>query len=199
MRSGRYSWRPFSSPPSVGKFQGFPLVVHSCDLFAKGQMPGEVVQTIKLGRMTILQKDGGGVRGIVAGEVIRRQLPSDQDALQTVTELDPEKPQSSPSMHFTPFQEEPCCWGWTRWQWGDKHSRLCACAFQQKGGNTQHTTHNNNNTTPESGGKKTKIWNLAQVSASLAKLEIGLSRNWPKWNITRGHNSARESRQWAPL
>ena len=48
------------------------LLYTVCDLFAKGQMPGEVVQAIKLGRMTALQKDGGGVRGIVAGEVIRR-------------------------------------------------------------------------------------------------------------------------------
>ena len=30
-----------------------------CDLFAKGQIPGEVVQAIKLGRMTALQKEGG--------------------------------------------------------------------------------------------------------------------------------------------
>ena len=48
------------------------LLYTVCDLFAKGQMPGEVVQAIKLGRMTVLQKEGGGVRGIVAGEVIRR-------------------------------------------------------------------------------------------------------------------------------
>ena len=48
------------------------LLYTVCDLFAKGQMPGEVVQAIKLGRMTALQKEGGGVRGIVAGEVIRR-------------------------------------------------------------------------------------------------------------------------------
>ena len=43
------------------------------------------------------------------------------------------RPQSPPlmaSVHLTPFQEEPCCWGWTGWQGGDKHSHLCACSIQ---------------------------------------------------------------------
>ena len=44
-----------------------------------------------------------------------------------------QRPQSPPlmaSVHLTPFQEEPCCWGWRRWQGGDKHSHLCACSIQ---------------------------------------------------------------------
>ena len=48
------------------------LLFTVCDLFAKGQMPREVVQAIKLGRMTALR----GVRGIMAGEVIRRVTAS---------------------------------------------------------------------------------------------------------------------------
>ena len=57
------------------------LLYTVCNLFAKGQMPGEVVQTIKLGRMTALQKEGGGVRGIVAGEVIRSDSQDDRPAV----------------------------------------------------------------------------------------------------------------------
>ena len=37
-----------------------------------GQIPESTASTIRRGRMTALRKDGGGVRGIVAGEVIRR-------------------------------------------------------------------------------------------------------------------------------
>ena len=43
-----------------------------CDFWAKGQVPREAVNGIKLGRMTALRKENGGVRGIVAGEVVRR-------------------------------------------------------------------------------------------------------------------------------
>ena len=42
------------------------------------------------------------------------------------TELDPEAPitTTDASVHLTPYQEEPCCWGWIGWQGGDKYSRL---------------------------------------------------------------------------
>ena len=40
--------------------------------FAGGLMPEEVLQAVKLGRMTALAKPDGGVRGIVAGDVFRR-------------------------------------------------------------------------------------------------------------------------------
>ena len=42
------------------------------ELFSRGQIPHDIVQLVKLGRMTALRKKDGGVRGIVAGEVIRR-------------------------------------------------------------------------------------------------------------------------------
>ena len=42
--------------------------------FARGQIPPNIVQLMKLGRMTALRKKDGGVRGIVAGEVIRRLI-----------------------------------------------------------------------------------------------------------------------------
>ena len=39
---------------------------------AQGRAPEVAVQAIRLGRLTALRKTGGGVRGIVAGDVIRR-------------------------------------------------------------------------------------------------------------------------------
>ena len=42
------------------------------EAFSRGQVPPSIVQLMKLGRMTALRKKDGGVRGIVAGEVIRR-------------------------------------------------------------------------------------------------------------------------------
>ena len=42
------------------------------ELFSRGQSLHDIVQLVNLGRMTALRKKDGGVRGIVAGEVIRR-------------------------------------------------------------------------------------------------------------------------------
>ena len=39
---------------------------------AQGRAPEVAVQAIRLGRLTALRKTGGGVRGIVAGDVFRR-------------------------------------------------------------------------------------------------------------------------------
>ena len=39
---------------------------------ARGEVPQSVVKMIRLGRMTALSKPDGGVRGIVAGDVVRR-------------------------------------------------------------------------------------------------------------------------------
>ena len=35
-------------------------------------MPDEVIRMLRMGRMTALQKPRGGVRGIVAGDIVRR-------------------------------------------------------------------------------------------------------------------------------
>ena len=40
--------------------------------FARGQVPEEVLPSVRLGRMTALQKSDGGVRGILVGDVFRR-------------------------------------------------------------------------------------------------------------------------------
>ena len=42
--------------------------------FARARMPAEVVQALRLGRITALQKPDGGVRGIVVGDVFRRLI-----------------------------------------------------------------------------------------------------------------------------
>ena len=39
---------------------------------ARGEAPEVAVEAIRMGRMTVLQKPDGGVRGIVAGDVMRR-------------------------------------------------------------------------------------------------------------------------------
>ena len=39
---------------------------------ARGELPPSIVDVIRVGRLTALRKSNGGVRGIVAGEVIRR-------------------------------------------------------------------------------------------------------------------------------
>ena len=41
-------------------------------LFARGQIPREILEGVRVGRMTALQKPDGGVRGIVVGDVVRR-------------------------------------------------------------------------------------------------------------------------------
>ena len=40
--------------------------------FARAIVPQDIVQALLMGYITALQKDGGGVRGIVAGESFRR-------------------------------------------------------------------------------------------------------------------------------
>ena len=40
--------------------------------FARGQVPEEVLPAVRLGRMTALQKQHGGVRSVVVGDVFRR-------------------------------------------------------------------------------------------------------------------------------
>ena len=42
------------------------------ELMARASIPEEVLKAIRMGRMIALQKPSGGVRGIVAGDIIRR-------------------------------------------------------------------------------------------------------------------------------
>ena len=41
-------------------------------LFARGQLPSDIVAGVRLGRMTTLQKSDGGVRDIVVGDYFKR-------------------------------------------------------------------------------------------------------------------------------
>ena len=43
-----------------------------CELLARGAVPNSIRDIVRIGRLTALQKPSGGVRGIVAGDVIRR-------------------------------------------------------------------------------------------------------------------------------
>ena len=47
------------------------LFFRVAELLARGQVPENVASVLRKGRMTTLQKPGGGVRGIVAGDVVR--------------------------------------------------------------------------------------------------------------------------------
>ena len=42
-----------------------------CQSFARGDIPEEILQAFRMGRITALQKPTGGVRGIVAGDIVR--------------------------------------------------------------------------------------------------------------------------------
>ena len=48
------------------------LLFRAAELLARAQVPNTIVDIIRVGRLTALSKPDGGVRGIVAGDVIRR-------------------------------------------------------------------------------------------------------------------------------
>ena len=50
------------------------LLTQVASLFAVGQVPDVILEAIRIGRLTALQKPDGGVRGIVVGDIIRRLL-----------------------------------------------------------------------------------------------------------------------------
>ena len=48
------------------------LLHQAAELMARGDVPAEIMESVRLGRMTALRKPNGRVRGIVAGDVLRR-------------------------------------------------------------------------------------------------------------------------------
>ena len=48
------------------------LLTQVASLLSVGQVPHTILEAIRLGRLTALQKPDGGVRGIVVGDIIRR-------------------------------------------------------------------------------------------------------------------------------
>ena len=58
--------------PLLESTKDTPLLFTVAQVLSRGRIPDQVGRSLRLGRMTALRKDGGGVLGIVAGEVIRR-------------------------------------------------------------------------------------------------------------------------------
>ena len=48
------------------------LLAEACSLLARGDVPTEIIEAIRVGRLMALQKPDGGVRGIVVGDIVRR-------------------------------------------------------------------------------------------------------------------------------
>ena len=50
------------------------LFFRACEQMAQAKVPDPIIAAIRVGRMTALRKPDGGVRGIVAGDVVRRLI-----------------------------------------------------------------------------------------------------------------------------
>ena len=57
--------------PILDSARDAELLCQAAELMARASIPEDVLQAIRMGRMTALQKPTGGVRGIVAGDTIR--------------------------------------------------------------------------------------------------------------------------------
>ena len=58
--------------PLLPDHRGLHLFFRICERLARAEVPEAVVNIIRVGRLTALCKPDGGVRGIVAGDVVRR-------------------------------------------------------------------------------------------------------------------------------
>ena len=58
--------------PILDSARDAELLCQAAKMMARASIPEEVLKAIRMGRMTALQKPTGGVRGIVAGDIIRR-------------------------------------------------------------------------------------------------------------------------------
>ena len=58
--------------PLLDHPKGLRLFFQVAERLARGQVPEEIQAAIRMGRLTALRKADGGVRGIVAGDVVRR-------------------------------------------------------------------------------------------------------------------------------
>ena len=50
------------------------LFFRACEQMVQAKVPDPIIAAIRVGRMTALRKPDGGVRGIVAGDVVRRRI-----------------------------------------------------------------------------------------------------------------------------
>ena len=58
--------------PLLDNFRDTELFCQVEEHLAQGKIPRDVLEMVRMGRMTALQKANGGVRGIVAGDMVRR-------------------------------------------------------------------------------------------------------------------------------
>ena len=58
--------------PLLDHFRDSNFFFHAAELLARAQVPPTIKDAIRLGRLTALRKTDGGVRGIVAGDIVRR-------------------------------------------------------------------------------------------------------------------------------
>ena len=58
--------------PLLESAVGFFLLEDAATLFARGQIPGNVVTAVRVGRTTALKRADGGARGLVVGDVFGR-------------------------------------------------------------------------------------------------------------------------------
>ena len=54
--------------------RGLHLLFQISERMARGQLPEAIISIIRMGKLTALSKPDGGVRGIVAGDVVRRSV-----------------------------------------------------------------------------------------------------------------------------
>ena len=66
-----------------------------CEEFARAQVSDEVVQALRMGRMTALQKSSGAILGIVVGDFTRRLV-----ARTLAQQLNPPMEQATPPFQF---------------------------------------------------------------------------------------------------
>ena len=58
--------------PLMDSPRDMKLFFKLAERLARGEVPDVIIQTIRMGRMIALRKVGGGVRGIVADDIVRR-------------------------------------------------------------------------------------------------------------------------------
>ena len=58
--------------PLLDNFRDTELFCQVGEHLAQGKIPRDVLEIVRMGRMTALEKANGGVRGIVAGDMVRR-------------------------------------------------------------------------------------------------------------------------------
>ena len=103
------SWRGAAAGPSgmtteqkkilLDGDPGSSLLWDVATLFARGQLPEDILTAVRVGRMTALQKPDGGVRGIVVGDVFRRLVA------RTIAKQFAEQAEGHPPFPVRPLHE----------------------------------------------------------------------------------------------